>query len=85
MLPGAWMAIFFPFSFAPSLAAFTAQRADLLAVLEALPPAGWDRTATVTGAGAVLTRTVRFYAQWLAQHERAHVKEIARIAAALRG
>jgi hypothetical protein len=65
--------------FRPSLKSFTAQRADLLAVLKPLPPKGWSRSATVTGAGAVLHRTVLFYAQWLAGHERPHVKQIARI------
>jgi hypothetical protein len=66
------------------LQAFTRQRADLLAVLEPLPPEGWARAATVTGAGKVLERTVFFYAQWLARHERPHVKQIARIASTIR-
>jgi hypothetical protein len=70
--------------FEPSLQAFTRQRADLLAVLEPLPPEGWARAATVTGAGKVLNRTVFFYAQWLARHERPHVKQIARIASTIR-
>jgi hypothetical protein len=65
--------------FQPSLHAFTTQRADLLAVLEPLPPDAWLRTATVTGAGKALERTVLFYAQWLARHERPHVKQIAHI------
>ena len=65
--------------FQPSLRAFATQRADLLAVLEPLPPEGWSRAATVTGAGKVLERTVHFYAQWLATHERPHVKQIERI------
>ncbi len=65
--------------FQPSLQAFTTQRAELLAVLEPLPPDGWSRAATVTGAGRVLERTVLFYAQWLALHERPHVKQIERI------
>ena len=65
--------------FRPSLRAFAAQRADLLAVLEPLPPEGWSRAATVTGAGKVLERTVLSYAQWLATHERPHIKQIARI------
>ena len=64
--------------FRPSLRAFTTQRAELVALLETLPRRGWSRAASVTGAGAVLERTVREYAQWLAQHERAHVKQIAR-------
>jgi hypothetical protein len=65
--------------FAPSLHAFQTQRAGLLALLEALSPEGWARAATVAGAGKVLVRTVQFYAQWLAEHERPHVKQIARI------
>ena len=36
--------------FAPSLAAYTAQREALLAVLESLPPEAWLRGATVKGA-----------------------------------
>ncbi|HEY7093486.1 MAG TPA: DinB family protein, partial [Ktedonobacterales bacterium] len=47
--------------FAPSLRAFTTQRAALLAVLEPLPPDGWARTATVTGAGSPLHKTVLDY------------------------
>jgi hypothetical protein len=65
--------------FQPSLRAFAAQRAALLAVLEPLPPDGWLRAATVTGAGKALERTVLFYARWLAEHERPHVKQIARL------
>ena len=62
-----------------SLQAFTIQRAELLAVLEPLPSEGWLRAATVTGAGRVLERTVLFYTQWLALHERPHIKQIERI------
>jgi hypothetical protein len=69
--------------FQPSLCAFAAQRAALLAVLEPLPPDGWSRTATVTGAGKPLERTVFFYARWLAEHERPHVKQIARLVKAM--
>jgi hypothetical protein len=65
--------------FRPSLRAYATQRADLLAILEPLPPDGWSRAATVTGAGKVLERTVLIYAQWLARHERPHVKQIERI------
>jgi hypothetical protein len=65
--------------FQPSLRAFAAQRAALLAVLEPLPPDGWSRAATVTGAGKALERTVLFYARWLAEHERPHVKQVARL------
>jgi len=65
--------------FRPSLRSFTTQRADLLAVLEPLPHEGWSRAATVTGAGKPLERTVLFYAQWLARHERQHVKQVEHI------
>jgi hypothetical protein len=37
--------------FRPSLRSFVKQRADLLAILEPLPPKGWSRTATLTGMG----------------------------------
>ena len=65
--------------FRPSLRSFAKQRADLLAVLDPLPLKGWSCTATVTGAGAVLERTVLFYGRWLAGHERPHVKQVERI------
>jgi hypothetical protein len=65
--------------FRPSLRAFARQRADLLAVLDPLPRKGWSRVATVTGAGAVLERTVLFYGRWLAGHERPHVKQVGHI------
>jgi hypothetical protein len=66
--------------FRSSFRSFAKQRADLLAVLKPLPRKGWSRSATVTGAGAVLERTVLSYAQWVARHERPHVKQIERIA-----
>ena len=69
--------------FQPSLRSFTTQRAELLTVLEALSPEGWSRSATVTGAGNVLNRTVLSYAQWLARHERSHFKQITHIVEAL--
>ena len=62
-----------------SLRAFAAQRTDLMAVLEPLAPEGWSRSATVTGAGKVLERTVLFYGQWLAGHERQHLKQLERM------
>lgn len=71
-------------AFQPSLQAFAAQRGALLALLEPLPPAAWSRSATITGAGAPLERTVQAYAQRLARHEQPHIKQIQRIALALR-
>jgi len=70
--------------FQPSLHAYTLQRAGLLAVLGPLAPEGWSRAATVTGAGKPLIRTVYFYAQWLARHERPHLKQIERLVNGLR-
>lgn len=69
--------------FRSSFKVLIAQRANLLAVLEPLPHEGWSRAATVTGAGKVLERTVLFYAQWLARHERSHVKQVERIVNAM--
>lgn len=63
-----------------SFQAFAAQRTDLLDFLKSLAPEAWSRAATVTGAGKPLARTVHSYAQWLATHERPHVKQIERIA-----
>ena len=71
-------------AFQPSLLAFATQRTELLAVLEPLPPEGWERAATVTVAGKALERTVLFYADWLARHERPHVKQIERIVRTMR-
>lgn len=70
--------------FHPSFQAFAAQRAELLALLEPLPAGAWTRAATVTGAGRPLEHTLYRYAHGLAVHERPHVKQIRRIADALR-
>lgn len=70
--------------FRPSLHAFTTQRAELLAVLEALPREDWSRKATVTGAGRTLERTVRSYAERLAIHERPHIKQVKHVVSTLR-
>ena len=61
-----------------------AQRTELLTTLKSLGPENWSREATVTGAGKPLERTVLFYAQWLARHERTHVKQIKKIADTVR-
>ena len=67
-------------AFAKSARAFIEQRSALLTALDALPPEGWLRAATVTGAGKPLERTVQFYAQWLARHERAHLRQMEEVA-----
>jgi hypothetical protein len=66
-------------AFHPSLQAYTVQRIELLAVLQPLAPEVWSRTATVTGAGKPRERTVHMYAQWLANHEHSHIKQMERI------
>ena len=66
-------------AFDVSFRAFSEQRADLIATLEPLSPEAWDRSAIVTGAGAVLERTLHWYALGLAAHERSHVKQIVRL------
>lgn len=63
-----------------ALGAFAGQRAGLLAQLRPLTPEQWARTATVTGAGQPLQRTVLSYAQRLAVHERPHLRQVERAA-----
>src|SRR5216110_589660 len=65
--------------FAPSFRAFRKQRAELLALLRPLSRAAWSHRATIAGAGRPRQRTVHEYAQWLANHERSHVRHIARL------
>jgi hypothetical protein len=65
--------------FHPSYKAYMAQRNELLKILKPLTPKAWSRSATVTGAGKPLERTLFFYAQWLASHERTHLKQIGHI------
>ena len=71
--------------FGTSFAAFASQRAGLLRLLTSLPPEDWSRSATVTGAGRPLQRSVLGYAEWLATHERAHVKQVERVVRGLTG
>lgn len=84
--PRTWMAQtdYLDLEFKSSLDAFTTQRAALLGVLEPLPLTAWSRGATVKGAGKTLRRTVFSYADWLASHERPHLKQIASVAAMMR-
>jgi len=84
--PRTWIekTVYLEQEFQTSLHAFTTQRADLLTVLKPLAPEDWSRTATVTGAGTVLERTVLFYGRWLAGHERPHLKQIQRIVDTMR-
>jgi hypothetical protein len=63
--------------FAGSLRAFIEQREELVRTLRSLDAAQWERGAT----GRPLRRTVLSYAEWLATHERPHLKQVARAAA----
>jgi hypothetical protein len=87
MSPRAWIkkTDYREWDFAPAFEAFTTQRAGLLAVIEPLPPDAWERTATVTGmVGETYERSARYFADWMAGHERVHWKHIARIVAAVK-
>ena len=66
--------------FAASFRAYQKQRNELVARLRTLPRVAWSRAATVTGAGRPLERTVLEYAMWLANHERSHLRQMARLA-----
>jgi hypothetical protein len=79
--PRAWQAKsgYHELAFAPLFEAFTRERAELLDVLEPVPASGWNRTATVTvPPGRAAERSVRYYGDWLAQHESTHVQDLAR-------
>jgi hypothetical protein len=65
--------------FGESLEVFTRQRAELLARLKPLQPGNWERSATVTGAGRPLVRSVQTSARRMALHEQCHLKQIAAI------
>jgi hypothetical protein len=67
--------------FAVSFRAYSKQRAQLVRFFRGLPKPAWSRRATVTGAGRPRERTVLDYARWLANHERTHLKQIARLSA----
>lgn len=71
-------------AFDASLEAFTRQRKGLMRTLRRLQPQDWSRSATIVGAGRPLERSVHYYAGWLAVHERAHLKQVRRIADSLR-
>ena len=62
--------------FATSFQAFTRQRNDLLALLDPLDEADWQRAATMTGGGRPRQVTVLDHASRLARQERAHLKQL---------
>jgi hypothetical protein len=88
MSPRAWLkkTDYPQWEFGPAFAAFAKQRAELLAVLVPLAPEAWERTAKVIGMiGETYDYSALYYAAWMAGHERAHLKSLPRIIAAVRG
>jgi hypothetical protein len=72
-------------AFEPALVAFLTGRAELLTFLEPLPPAAWERTATVTmSTGIRVDQSARFFGDWLAGHEHRHVQGLPAIIEAVR-
>jgi hypothetical protein len=71
---------YFDWKFAPAFEVFRAQRAELLHVLEPLPPEAWKRTATVGAPpNKVYEYSTLYYGDWMARHERSHLGHMARI------
>lgn len=63
--------------------AFLMGRVELLALLSPLSPEAWSRAATVKVAGKPQERTVLYYADAIAVHERSHIKHMKRFVADL--
>jgi hypothetical protein len=71
---------FGPRRFRENFEAFRDLRAELLEVLEPLPPEAWERTATVSAPPRkVYENSVLYYGVWMARHERSHLRHIARV------
>ena len=82
MSPRTWQrkSDYHDWQFRPAFEAFASQRAELLSVLEPLPPEGWERTATVSVPPAKrFEYSVRYYGDWLAGHERAHLNDLPKV------
>jgi hypothetical protein len=88
MSPRAWLkkTDYPAWDFEPAFDAFAKQRAELMAVIEPLPPEAWERTAKVTGMlGELYDYSTHYYGAWMAGHERAHLKKLPRIIATVHG
>jgi hypothetical protein len=69
-------------SFPEAFAAFRKERAELLDILGPLDGEAWQRTATVTvPPKAIYERSVQYYGDWLASHERTHARGLPSIIA----
>lgn len=65
--------------FEPAFETFSRSRRELLEAVEAFAPADWERTATVTvPPKKIFEYSTRYYGDWLAAHERAHLLHQAR-------
>ena len=82
MSPRTWQkqTDYFEWKFPAAFDAFRVQRAELIAVLEELPPNVWERTATVAvPPSQVHEYSTRYYGDWIARHERGHLGHMRRI------
>jgi hypothetical protein len=71
---------YFGSKFRPAFEAFRSLRAEILEVLEPLPREAWERTATVSAPpGKVYENSVLYYGDWMARHERGHLRHIAAV------
>ena len=86
MRPRAWMmrTDYPELAFAPSFGLFVRQRAELLALLAAMPPDRWSRAARVSSYGPD-PRSVLYFADRMAKHEEVHVVQIQQTVSAVRG
>jgi hypothetical protein len=82
MSPRTWQqqTDYFAWEFSPAFEVLRAQRAELLEVLEELPATAWQRTATVWAPpNTVYEYSTLYYGDWMARHERGHLRHMARI------
>lgn len=71
---------YFTWEFEQAFEAFRTQRAELLEVLDNLPATAWERTAAVLAPpNTVYDYSTLYYGDWMARHERGHLRHMARI------
>lgn len=86
MSPRTWQAKtdYFEWEFPRAFEAFSAQRAELLNILEPLNPESWERTATVAvPPNKSFEYSTLYYGDWMARHERSHLEHMRRVLEAL--
>ncbi len=66
-----------------SVTAYSAQRAELLRILQSFPGNAWLRWGTCTGSGKRFETTVHYEADAIARHEAAHIRQMERVARSL--